>query len=198
MEKRYPNIILDFGGVLLDWNPHYLYDPYFGSKEKTDWFIQHVCTPEWNLQMDKGKPFAEGVREKIAECPEWEKEIRLYHSGWIRMIGEEIPGMYELERDLKAAGYRLLGLTNWSTETFRLVCDRRIFTILDDLVVSGREKMVKPDPAFFRLALARWGVPAESCLFIDDNLANVQGARAVGIDAVQFTDAGALRALLLG
>lgn len=198
MEKRYPNIILDFGGVLLDWNPHYLYDPYFGSKEKTDWFIQHVCTPEWNLQMDKGKPFAEGVREKIAECPEWEKEIRLYHSGWIRMIGEEIPGMYELEKDLKAAGYRLLGLTNWSMETFRLVCDRRIFTILDDLVVSGREKMVKPDPAFFRLALARWGVPAESCLFIDDNLANVQGARAVGIDAVQFTDAGALRALLLG
>jgi 2-haloacid dehalogenase len=198
MEKRYPNIILDFGGVLLDWNPHYLYDPYFGSKEKTDWFIQHVCTPEWNLQMDKGKPFAEGVREKIAECPEWEKEIRLYHSGWIRMIGEEIPGMYELEKDLKAAGYRLLGLTNWSLETFRLVCDRRIFTILDDLVVSGREKMVKPDPAFFRLALARWGVPAESCLFIDDNLANVQGARAVGIDAVQFTDAGALRALLLG
>lgn len=198
MEKRYPNIILDFGGVLLDWNPHYLYDPYFGSKEKTDWFIQHVCTPEWNLQMDKGKPFAEGVREKIAECPEWEKEIRLYHSGWIRMIGEEIPGMYELEKDLKAAGYRLLGLTNWSLETFRLVCDRRIFTILDDRVVSGREKMVKPDPAFFRLALARWGVPAESCLFIDDNLANVQGARAVGIDAVQFTDAGALRALLLG
>lgn len=198
MEKRYPNIILDFGGVLLDWNPHYLYDPYFGSKEKTDWFIQHVCTPEWNLQMDKGKPFAEGVREKIAECPEWEKEIRLYHSGWIRMIGEEIPGMYELEKDLKAAGYRLLGLTNWSLETFRLVCDRRIFTVLDDLVVSGREKMVKPDPAFFRLALARWGVPAESCLFIDDNLANVQGARAVGIDAVQFTDAGALRALLLG
>ena len=198
MEKRYPNIILDFGGVLLDWNPHYLYDPYFGSKEKTDWFIQHVCTPEWNLQMDKGKPFAEGVREKIAECPEWEKEIRMYHSGWIRMIGEEIPGMYELEKDLKAAGYRLLGLTNWSLETFRLVCDRRIFTILDDLVVSGREKMVKPDPAFFRLALARWGVPAESCLFIDDNLANVQGARAVGIDAVQFTDAGALRALLLG
>lgn len=198
MEKRYPNIILDFGGVLLDWNPHYLYDPYFGSKEKTDWFIQHVCTPEWNLQMDKGKPFAEGVREKIAECPEWEKEIRLYHSGWIRMIGEEIPGMYELEKDLKAAGYRLLGLTNWSLETFRLVCDRRIFAILDDLVVSGREKMVKPDPAFFRLALARWGVPAESCLFIDDNLANVQGARAVGIDAVQFTDAGALRALLLG
>ena len=198
MEKRYPNIILDFGGVLLDWNPHYLYDPYFGSKEKTDWFIQHVCTPEWNLQMDKGKPFAEGVREKIAECPEWEKEIRLYHSGWIRMIGEEVPGMYELEKDLKAAGYRLLGLTNWSMETFRLVCDRRIFTILDDLVVSGREKMVKPDPAFFRLALARWGVPAESCLFIDDNLANVQGARAVGIDAVQFTDAGALRALLLG
>lgn len=198
MEKRYPNIILDFGGVLLDWNPHYLYDPYFGSKEKTDWFIQHVCTPEWNLQMDKGKPFAEGVREKIAECPEWEKEIRLYHSGWIRMIGEEIPGMYELEKDLKAAGYRLLSLTNWSLETFRLVCDRRIFTILDDLVVSGREKMVKPDPAFFRLALARWGVPAESCLFIDDNLANVQGARAVGIDAVQFTDAGALRALLLG
>ncbi|MDT3366313.1 MAG: HAD family phosphatase, partial [Bacteroidota bacterium] len=101
--KKYKNIILDFGGVLLDWNPHHLFDSYFGDPAKADWFIKNVCTQDWNAEMDKGKPFDVAVEERIALFPEWEKEIRLYQSDWIRMIGEEIPGMYQLESDLKAA-----------------------------------------------------------------------------------------------
>lgn len=197
MEKRYKNIVFDFGGVLLDWNPHHLFDPYFGSWEKAEWFIRNICPMEWNSQLDKGKPFAEGVAERIALFPEWEKEIKLYHSGWIKMIKEEIPGMYQLECDLKAAGYHLFGLTNWSAETFCKVRDRRIFNILEGIVVSGEEKVIKPDPAIFNILLERYSLLPEDCFFIDDNLSNVNAARALGIDAVQFTSAEPLREKLL-
>lgn len=197
MMKTVGNIIFDFGAVLLDWNPHYLFDPYFGSREKTDWFLQNICTPTWNAQMDKGKPFSEGVAEWVARYPEWEKEIRLYHSGWIRMMGDEIPGMYALECDLKAAGYRLFGLSNWSAETFRLVRDSRVFRILEGMVISGEEKLLKPEPEIYRLLLRRFQLRAEDCLFIDDSLPNVRGAMDVGIQAIPFTDAAALRKLLL-
>lgn len=197
MIKTVGNIIFDFGAVLLDWNPHYLFDPYFGSREKTDWFLQNICTPTWNAQMDKGKPFSEGVAEWVARYPEWEKEIRLYHSGWIRMMGDEIPGMYALECDLKAAGYRLFGLSNWSAETFRLVRDSRVFRILEGMVISGEEKLLKPEPEIYRLLLRRFQLRAEDCLFIDDSLPNVRGAMDVGIQAIPFTDAATLRKLLI-
>ena len=147
--------------------------------------------------MDKGKPFAEGIAERAAEFPEWETEIRYYYEGWIHMIGDEIPGMYALECDLKAAGYKLYGLTNWSAETFCQVRGKRIFTILDGIVVSAEEKLLKPDPALYRILLDRWSLRAEECLFVDDNPANVIGARAVGMDAVPFTGADDLRKMLL-
>ena len=190
------NIILDFGAVLLDWNPHYVFDAYFCSAEKADWFLKNICTGQWNAQMDAGKPFAEGVRELTALYPEWEEAIALYQKDWLKMIGEETPGMYELECELKARGYGLYGLTNWSMETFPLVWDRRIFTILDGMVVSGAEGVVKPDPAIYRLLLERYSLTPGDCLFVDDNIANVLGARAVGIPAVQFTGAEDLRKIL--
>lgn len=190
------NIILDFGAVLLDWNPHYVFDAYFGSAEKADWFLKNICTGQWNAQMDAGKPFAEGVRELTALYPEWAEAIALYQKDWLKMIGEETPGMYELECELKARGYGLYGLTNWSMETFPLVWDRRIFTILDGMVVSGAERVVKPDPAIYRLLLERYHLAPGDCLFVDDNITNVLGARAVGIPAVQFTGAEDLRKIL--
>ena len=146
--------------------------------------------------MDKGKLFSEGVAELISKYPEWEKEIRLYHSGWIKMMGDEIPGMYALECDLKAAGYRLFGLSNWSAETFALVRDSRVFQILEGMIISGEEKCIKPEPEIYRLLLRRFELRPEDCLFIDDNLQNVQGAINVGIQAIQFTDAAAIRKLL--
>lgn len=187
------NIILDFGGVLIDWNPHYLLDDYFQSREKASWFIANICTAEWNGEMDKGKPFEQGIAELSARYPEWAREIRLYYTGWIRMIGDEIPGMYQLECDLKAAGYRLFGLTNWSTETFCQVSGKRIFTILDGMVVSGEERLLKPDPAIYRILLDRWNLVPEECLFVDDNQVNVEGAQAVGIPALRFSGAEDLR-----
>ena len=191
------NLIFDFGKVLIDWDPHYLYDPYFGDRSRTDWFLENICTMEWNTQMDGGKPFAVGVAELSERFPEWAREIEMFHSRWTEMVGGAVPGMYELLKGLKAAGHHLYGLSNWSTETFPLVRDRfPSLRLLEGMVVSGYEGIVKPDPAIYELLLRRYGLDARGCIFIDDNQANVAGAAAVGIRGIRFTSLSDLRAAL--
>ena len=161
------NIIFDYGGVLLDWNPHYLYDPYFGDEEKAEWFLTNICTYEWNAQHDNGKPIAEGVAELIAEHPEWKKEIELYYGEFMKMMGGQIPGMEEYVKELKSKGFRVFGLSNWSEETFALV--RPVYPILnlmEDMVISGIERVMKPDPKIFQLALQRFGIKAEETVLL--------------------------------
>ena len=188
------NIIFDFGAVLVDWNPHYVYDPYFGDVEKANWFIENICTAAWNKELDGGKPFAQGVAELSAQYPEWAGEIALYHRDWKKMMGDAIPGMYELVRDLKRQGYGVYGLTNWASETFyTIVDDYPVFKLLDGMVVSGDVRLLKPDAAIFNCLLEKYGLKAEESVFIDDNAENVAGARAAGLSAVRFTDAESLR-----
>ena len=187
------NIVFDFGGVLVDWNPHHLYDTYFGSREKAEWFLNNICLYSWNIQMDGGKPFAEGVAELQAQYPEWSEAIEIYHTRWIEMMGCEIEGMSDIVRRLKEAGYGVYGLTNWSSETFPLVKDKyAIFKQLDGMVVSGEEHLLKPDAAIYKCLLERYNLQAEESLFVDDNADNVTGARNVGMKAVRFTSVAEL------
>ena len=183
------NIIFDFGGVLLDWNPHYIYDTYFGSVEKAEWFLSNVCTYEWNQQHDAGKPISEGVAELVARFPEWKTEIEMYYDQFLVAMGQgQLPGMEDFVRQLQHANYRIFGLTNWSAETFSLV--RPIYPVLDlmeDIVVSGEEKIMKPNPEIFRRALSRFGILPEETVFIDDNPRNVDSACSLGICGVLFT-----------
>ncbi|MBR2007660.1 MAG: HAD family phosphatase [Alistipes sp.] len=184
------NIVFDFGGVLVDWNPHHLYDKYFGSRGKAEWFLNNICLYSWNLQMDGGKPFAEGVAELQAEHPEWSEAIAIYHTRWIEMMNGEIEGMASVIRRLKMAGYGVYGLTNWSAETFPMVRDTYpVFQEFDGIVVSGEEHLLKPDAAIYKCLLERYALQAEESLFIDDNADNVVGARNVGMKAIQFTSA---------
>ena len=192
------NLIFDFGGVLIDWNPHYLYDSYFGDRAKTDWFLANICTMKWNEQVDAGKPMAEATAELVAKFPEWKKEIEMYFGRWIEMIGEAIPGMFELLLELKARGHRLFGLSNWSAETFvQIKEDFPALKLLEGMVVSGYVKCLKPSPEIYQLLLDRYSLKASDCVFIDDNAANVAGAEAVGIRGILFTGASDLRRLLL-
>lgn len=184
------NIVFDFGGVLVDWNPHHLYDKYFGSREKAEWFLNNICLYSWNLQMDGGKPFAEGVAELQAEHPEWSEAIAIYHTRWIEMMNGEIEGMASVIRRLKMAGYGVYGLTNWSAETFPMIRDTYpVFQEFDGIVVSGEEHLLKPDEAIYKCLLERYDLQAEESLFVDDNADNVAGARNVGMKAIQFTSA---------
>lgn len=188
------NIIFDFGGVLVDWNPHYLFDGYFGDADQATWFLDHICTNEWNRQFDGGKPFAEGIAELKELFPEWTREIGVYWTEWERMMGEAIPGMYEVVADLKAAGYGVYGLTNWSAETFyRIEKNYPVFALLDGKIVSGDVKLLKPDAAIFQCLLDRYGLKAEESVFIDDTPSNVEGARKAGLSALPFTGAAQLR-----
>lgn len=189
------NIIFDFGGVLVDWNPHYLYDGYFKSVEKASWFIQNVIDRDWINETDGGKPMAQAVEERIALFPEYAEPITFYQTRWMDTMGEEMPGMYDLLKWLKTNGFpTLYGLTNWSAETFPEVQRTyRIFSLIDKIIVSGEVKQLKPYPEIFHTLLNTFDLKAEESLFIDDNLKNVEGAKAVGINALRFENATKLK-----
>ena len=188
------NLVFDFGGVLLDWNPHYVYDDYFGSREQADWFLANVTTMAWNGLMDLGRTFSECVAELQAQWPEWAEAIAVYQSRWFEMIGGEVEGMPQLLADLDRLGVPLYGLTNWSMETFPLARRRfGILQLIDRYIVSADVHIVKPDPAIFRQALGRFGIAPTSTTFIDDNPANVQAATDLGMKGIVFTNAGDLR-----
>lgn len=181
------NVIFDFGCVLVYWSQHNLYDTHFGSKEKTDWFVDNICTWEWNNQTDLGKSFAESVAEKVAEYPEWETEIRMYWERWEDMLNGEVPGMKEWICELKNAGYKVYGLSNWSHETFPMVKDKyEAFSMMDGIVMSGEELIAKPDLRIYKILLERYGLKAEECVFIDDRKENIIAGEQIGIRGILF------------
>ena len=187
------NIVFDFGGVLVDWNPRYLYDKYFGDEQQSQWFLDNICLYSWNLQMDGGKPFAEGVAELQAEHPEWAEAIGIYHTRWVEMMGGEVDGTADVLRRLKAKGYGIYGLTNWSAETFPMIRDTYpVFGEFDGIVVSGEEHLLKPNAAIYHCLLERYNLQPEESIFIDDNADNVAAAKAVGMESVRFADAATL------
>ena len=180
------NIIFDYGGVLLYWDPHFVYDEYFKNKEKANWFLENVCTYQWNAQNDAGKPIAEGTAELIAKFPEWEKEIRMYYDEFEDMIWE-MNGMEVMTWVLKVYGYHVFGLTNWSAETFARIRHKyHVFDLMEDMVISGEEHITKPDPRIFDIAIKRFGVKPEETIFVDDNLANVETAKSLGFNVIHF------------
>lgn len=183
------NIIFDFGCVLINWSQHNLYDTYFGSKEKTDWFIDNICTWEWNNQTDVGKTFASSIEEKIAEFPEWEKEIRMYWERWEDMIGGAVEGMQDWICELKKAGYKVYGLSNWSAETFPLVKEKfPVFKMMDGIVISGEELIAKPDYRIYQILLNRYNLQANECVFVDDRQSNIDAAKELGIHGITFAN----------
>lgn len=183
------NVIFDFGCVLVYWSQHNLYDTHFGSKEKTDWFVDNICTWEWNNQTDLGKSFAESVAEKVAEYPEWETEIRMYWERWEDMLNGEVPGMKEWICELKNVGYKVYGLSNWSHETFPMVKDKyEAFSMMDGIVMSGEELIAKPDLRIYKILLERYGLKAEECVFIDDRKENIEAGEQIGIRGIIFED----------
>ena len=186
-------ILFDLGGVLVDWDPRYLYRQAFPEAEM-EFFLANVCTGSWNLTMDAGRPFAETIPERQAAWPAYREAIGWWQTRWDEMLKGPIPGTVALLAELKAKGHPLFALTNWSAETFPAA--RRRFEFLawfQDIVVSGEVGLVKPDPAIFRLAAKRCGLRPEATLFIDDVKANVDAARALGFDAIQFMGAEPLR-----
>ncbi|MHA6768145.1 HAD family hydrolase [Sphingobium ummariense] len=193
-------VIFDVGNVLYHWDPRILYERLIEDDRALDAFLRDVVTPDWHFQHDAGRPFAETSAELIARHPDHADLIRPWGDRFIDSIGPAVDGMPELVRDLDAAAVPLFGLTNFSAEFWPDFHAREaaLFAPFRGIIVSGREQMVKPDPAIYALALARFGLAAEATLFIDDREENVRGARAAGMHAHLFRDARTLRAELAG
>ena len=188
-------VIFDLGGVVIDWNPVYLYRKIFaGDQAKMELFLAKICHLEWNGRQDAGRSLALATEERVAEYPEWESEIRAFYGRWQEMVGGPVPGTADIMRALKASGLRLFALSNWSAETFPYVRDRFAeLRLFEKLFISGEHGCAKPDERYYRLALDGIGLPARNLLFIDDNRDNILAAQRLGLRALTFTDAKTLR-----
>lgn len=185
------NIIFDFGGVLLDWNPRYLYKSYFNNDEEMEHFLADICNGEWNIRQDAGRPFAEAVKELQAKFPEYAEAIQMYDDDWEKMLKCELPESIDLLKELKFMGYGIYGLTNWSAEKIGYAfANYSFFSLFDGIVVSGVEKVVKPDRKIYEILLERYSLKPEECVFIDDNQDNVDMAKVLGINAIRFDNIG--------
>ncbi|HHX32303.1 MAG TPA: HAD family phosphatase [Bacteroidales bacterium] len=190
------NVIFDFGGVLIDWNPKYLYRNVFETEEEMNFFLENVCRYDWNLLQDAGRSLSEATLILQKEHPKYSEEIAYYYGRWEEMLGGTIDENVKLIKPLKKR-YKLYGLTNWSAETLPIAMEKYIFfKDLDGVVVSGDEKIIKPDPEIYEVLLNRYSIDAESSLFIDDNADNILTAKKMGFKTVHFTDKVNLEQLL--
>ncbi len=184
------NIIFDFGGVLMDWNPRYFFKDYFNDDEKMEFFLKNIATDEWNAEQDRGRSLKEGTEILVQQYPEWEQDIRAYYDNWTTMLRADIPKNVAVLRKLGATHYALYGLTNWSQETFPYALEHYDFFQLFEgkIVVSGEEKLIKPDAKIWQVLLERYQIRAEDSVFIDDNPQNIAMAKTLGFHTIHIQD----------
>ena len=182
------NVIFDYGNVLIDWNPAYLFLPVFGGdEEKCRFFTDNVCNREWFTRMDRGENMDVCVSELQARYPLFADAVAMFRDRWFEMCNGEIPGMLELIQDLKSKGVGVFGLTNWPAETFTEARRRfRTLASIDNYVVSSSVKFAKPEPAIYQLLLSKYNLNPEECVFIDDRKDNVDAAKALGMEGIIY------------
>ena len=187
-------VVFDLGGVLIQWDPRHLYRKLFDSPDEMESFLAEVTTADWNAQQDAGRPWAEAVETLVAEHPERRELIEAFHLRWPEMLAGEIPGTVDVLTELRAAGIRLVALSNWSAEMFPFARARFDFlSWFEGIVISGEVGVNKPDRRIFEHLVERFGIEPAAALFVDDSPANIDAARALGFRAIQFTNATALR-----
>lgn len=193
--STHPTVVFDLGNVLIRWNPRNLYRRFFGDDTAAmETFLTEVCSPAWNEEQDRGRPWAEAVQEAISRHPSQEALIRAYDERWEETIIGPIEETVDILRELKEKEIRLLALTNWSAEKFPVAL--RLYDFLqwfEGILVSGEERLIKPDPAIFQLLAHRYTLDPARTVFIDDSLPNIHTASRLGFQALHFTGADKLR-----
>ncbi|HQU95245.1 MAG TPA: HAD family phosphatase [Saprospiraceae bacterium] len=181
-------IIFDLGGVLIDWNPMYVYKDYFDTPEQEQFFFKHVATFEWNEEQDAGKSLHIATEERIMLFPEWEQPLRDFYGRWEEMLGNSIQGTVDIFQSLRELNtYKFYALSNWSAETFPIALDRFDFLHwFDGRLISGEEKMAKPNPDFYSLLQSVYQVDFTTSIYIDDNFRNCVAAQELGLPAIHF------------
>jgi 2-haloacid dehalogenase len=182
------NIIFDLGGVLIDWNPDYVFKEVLKDDEKLAWFYREICTMDWNENQDAGYPLDKATEELVALFPQYEDWIRQYYGRWEEMLGDANQGTVQLLKQcVDSPELKVLALTNWSAETFPVALKKFDFLQwFEGIVVSGEEMTRKSFPEIYHTTLKRFEIKAEESLFIDDNLRNIEAAAALGIQCIHF------------
>lgn len=191
-------VVFDVGNVLYHWDIGLLYQDLIPDAGERDWFLSHVVTPQWHFQHDAGRPLAEMVAERSAQYPDYSDLIAAYPAGLLRTIPGPVKGSHELIAELAARGIPIFGITNFGEEFWNMFRPTApVFDHFQDIIVSGVERLVKPDPAIYALALRRFGLAPDTGIFIDDRRDNIEAAQANGFVGHQFHDARRLRHALL-
>jgi 2-haloacid dehalogenase len=201
-DKRITTLVFDLGGVLVDWNPEYLYRTIFPDEKERNWFLSTVCTLDWNEEQDAGRSLEEGTEHLVKKFPEHAASIRAYYDRWKEMLGGPIHDTVEIFRELKfgpeprkdgavpgekGGTIKLYALTNWSAETFPVALELYDFLHwFDGRLVSGEEKIRKPSLDIYRLLIDRFDIRPEEAVYVDDNLRNVLPARELGFHGIHF------------
>ena len=187
----YKNIIFDLGGVLIDWNPEYVYLKEFNNdRKKMKWFFDNICTFDWNENQDAGYPLKKATEERIKLFPQYENLIRIYYGRWKEMLGGPINLTVDiLKRIKKENKLNVFALTNWSAETFPTALKKFDFlNLFDGIIVSGEEKTRKPFEKIYQIAIDRFKIEPIKTIFIDDNLRNIRAAEKLKIKGIHFKD----------
>lgn len=187
--KEIKTIIFDLGGVLIDWNPEYVFlNEFKGDRKKMQWFFDNICTNDWNENQDAGYPLAKATEDLIEIHPEYENLIKIFYGRWVEMLGGQIDGTVSiLQKLMQSNQYQVVALTNWSHETFPIALERFEFLKwFEGIVVSGDEKTRKPFKEIYDITLNRFNITPQNAIFIDDNLRNIEAATSLGIHGIHF------------
>ena len=181
-------VVLDLGGVLIDWNPEYVYRTIFSTEEEVKWFLRNICTGDWNEEQDAGRSLQEGTNLLIKKFPEHEANIRAFYDRWEEMLGAPIPGTVDVFREIKQQpALKTFALTNWSAETFPIALDKYDFLHwFDGRLVSGEEKTRKPFLDFYQTLISKFEIDPRQSVFVDDNARNLVPAKELGFETIHF------------
>ena len=198
MNQSIKAIIWDLGNVFVNWDPNHLFEKLIEDQTKRKYFLDNICTMDWNENQDAGYSIKQATEDLVTRHPEWKEHIEAYYGRWEEMLGGPIQGTVEIFRELKQKNHlKHYALTNWSHELFPTAL--RLYDFLhwfDGRVVSGEERMRKPQPGFYKILLDRYNLQVTDVIFIDDNLRNVKAAEALGIKSIRFESPEKLRASL--
>ncbi len=183
-------VVFDVGRVIVQWELRALFAKLIDDPSELDWFLTHVVTEEWHFQHDAGRPLDEMVPERQREFPQYAELIDAYAERFLETIPGPVPGTAPLIEALAKRGTALFAITNFGAEFWQMFLPTQpVLNHFSDIVVSGEERLAKPDPAIFALAAKRFGYQPQDMLFIDDNAANIEAAAGLGWQVHLFQDA---------
>ncbi|MBI1781956.1 MAG: HAD family phosphatase [Sphingobacteriales bacterium] len=193
--KQFDTIVFDLGGVLIDWNPEYVYRTIFNTEEEVQWFLHNITTGDWNEEQDAGKTLASATEELVAKFPEQEANIRAFYGRWEEMLAGPIEGTVEVFRELRNnTANKIYALTNWSAETFPIALQKYDFLHwFNGRLVSGEEMTRKPFMDIYEKLIERFSINPSSSIYIDDNKRNLYPAQELGMHTIHFNSPEQLR-----